>query len=463
MPGGGPARTRQPVGRPRSMFERVRVVPKALPQKKMKPITGLLWIFIYSMAVSLSFDRHSYGALFDFHREISDDKAGYMVYLPAAFCYRFEARAFPQGIDVKAGSGFQLHLATNKVETKYPYGVALLQAPFWGVAQGLSADKSGFSAASHTAIDVAGASYLVLGLWLLFSTLRRHFSWLAVVLTLIWLTLGTNLWYYGVVEIGMSHVYSFFAFALLLRLLGRAHIPDWGRRAGLGWEVVGIAATLGLISILRPLNLLLALPLLLWPAQAAGQWRAQVRGLLRWRHAGVLLAAVAICWVPQLLYYNYARGSYLVYSYGQEGFPYVFSPRLAEVWFAPNNGAFLYNPLLLLVLLPGSWLLARRAGWWSGLAGLTWLVASYLYAAWWAYSLGCGYAGRGFVELYPVLAWPLAALTENLLTYRRWAVASLCILLVVYNMRVSFNFDRCFYGKGDWDWTAYRALLHRKQ
>jgi hypothetical protein len=428
----------------------------------MRYLRLLAWMLVSWVAISQSFDRHRDTALDNFLNEISGDKGGYMVYLPATFCYGFEARRFPAGVDKAVGGGFQLNLATNVVETKYPYGVALLQAPFWAVAQALSADKSGFSTAVRKSVDVAGVSYLVAGLLLLAATLRRRFARPVVGLTLVLLVLGTNLFYYGVIESGMSHVYSFFAFALLLWLLSRAHVAEWSQLgAGRGREILAVAAALGLIATLRPFNLVLAAPLLLWPAQPTENLAARLRGLLHWRTIGIVAGVVAAFWVPQMLYYHYARGSYWVYSYGQEGFPYVLAPRLAEVWFAPNNGAFLYNPLLLLVLGPGIWLLGRnRSWWWSGLAGGVWVLASYLYAAWWAYALGCSYGGRAFVDLYAVLAWPLAALAENVLARRRWLVGALCVVLVAYNLRLSDRFYRCFYGKGDWDWHGYREILN---
>lgn len=58
-----------------------------------------------------------------------------------------------------------------------------------------------------------------------------------------------------------------------------------------------------------------------------------------------------------------------------------------------------------------------------------------------------------------MLAWPLAAVVAHTLGRRRWVLGALCVLLVAYNLRVSLRFDRCFYGKHDWDWDAYKALL----
>ncbi|WP_188558832.1 hypothetical protein [Hymenobacter glacieicola] len=193
----------------------------------------------------------------------------------------------------------------------------------------------------------------------------------------------------------------------------------------------------------------------------AEQGRRQLRGIFQVRVVGLLLVAGVVLWLPQLAYYHYLHGSWLTYSYGQEGFPNLLTPKLAELWAAPKNGSFLYNPVLLL-LLPGTLVLFRTAPRQAALAFGTWAVASYLYAAWWDYALGCGYAGRGFVELYVLLAWPIAALMAYLLAPPRWvqgAAATFVVLCLAYNMRLSLQFDRCFYGTHAWDWSAYYSLL----
>ncbi|UOQ76109.1 hypothetical protein MUN84_16105 [Hymenobacter sp. 5516J-16] len=382
------------------------------------------------------------------------------MYLPAAFVYHFNARAFPDSVDKATGNGFRLNRATGKVETKYSYGVALLEFPFWVVARSLTTDTTGFSKAEHKAINVASATYFVLGLWLLSTALRRQFTGTATWLTVAILVLGTNLWYYGIIETGMSHVYSFFAFALLLYLLTRRQALAWYKPSASLGSIAAIAATIALISVLRPLNAVLALPLLLWPTNDQ-QWPAQLKGLFQVRVVGLLVVAGIVLWLPQLAYYHYLHGSWLAYSYGQEGFPNLLTPKLAELWAAPKNGSFLYNPVLLL-LLPGTLVLFRTAPRQAVLVFGMWAVASYLYAAWWDYALGCGYAGRGFVELYAPLAWPMAALLAYLLKRPRWmqGAAAACVLVcLVYNMRLSLRFDRCFYGTHAWDWPAYYALL----
>jgi hypothetical protein len=129
--------------------------------------------------------------------------------LPATFLYRFDARLFPAAIDSLTGHGFQLERTTGKVATKYPYGVALLEAPFWLAAHALQPQADGFSAAEQKSVNIAAVTFYTWGLLLLYSALRRLFERGAVIVTLLALTFGTNLWHYAFYETGMSHVYSF--------------------------------------------------------------------------------------------------------------------------------------------------------------------------------------------------------------------------------------------------------------
>ena len=421
----------------------------------------LVFLLIYGLGIFITLNRHAKSDLFNYHSEVWADKAGYFSYLPATFLYQFDARRFPADIDSLTGGGFRLNRTTGKVATKYPYGVALLEAPFWLAAHALAPQANGFSVAEQKAVNVAAATFFTWGLLLIYSTLRRLFERRTVVFTLLALTFGTNLWHYAYYETGMSHVYSFFAFAWLLRSLSQTAPQPWTARQATTYQLASIAAAVALISILRPLDLVIALPLLAWPAAPGSDWATQLRAVFRLRFLAWVASLLVLAWLPQLFYYHYLHNSWLVYSYAGEGFPHWASPQLAAIWFAPNNGSLLYNPLLGLVLLAGCWQLRRYSDRWAGLALGSWLILSYLYASWWIYSLGCGYAGRGFVDIYPVLAWPLAALlawAAALQPARRWALRLLVASLVVYNMELVWHYDRCFFGSHDWDWSAYQQL-----
>lgn len=426
------------------------------------PRARLLWfLLVYALGIFITLNRHAKAELFTYHSEVWADKAGYFCYLPATFLYQFDARRFPAAIDSLTGNGFRLHRATGLVATKYPYGVALLEAPFWLAAHALQPGASGFSEAEQKSVNIAAVTYFTWGLLLIYSTLRRFFERHTVIYTLLALTFGTNLWHYAYYETGMSHAYSFFAFAWLLWLLACPMPLGQAAPAFHTRQAASIAAALALISILRPLDLLIALPLLAWPATPDTSWQTQLRALSRLRFIAWVVGFAALAWLPQALYYHYLHGRWLIYSYAGEGFPYWARPRLVALWFAPLNGSLLYNPLLGLVVLAGCWQLQRHSLRWAGLAFGSWALLSYAYASWWIYSLGCGYAGRGFVDLYPLLAWPLAALLASTVarpTLWRRALKLLVIALVFYNMELVLHYDRCFFGSSDWDWLAYQKL-----
>ncbi|MBK6858838.1 MAG: hypothetical protein IPG95_00905 [Saprospiraceae bacterium] len=132
----------------------------------MKRIEFLVFLSIFIFLVTLALNRHSKAGLYNYHSEIYADKAGYNVYLPATFIYSFNANAFPDSIDIKTGNGFRLDKTNNKVITKYPYGVALLQAPFWLIAYFIDRDKTGYSKIFHSAVDVSAVFYLLIGIFL---------------------------------------------------------------------------------------------------------------------------------------------------------------------------------------------------------------------------------------------------------------------------------------------------------
>ena len=129
-------------------------------------IVGVLCFL--GITLFLTFNRHSKSGYFNYHSEIWADKSGYYVYLPAAFKFNFNPNNFPDSIEINTGNGFALDERNGKVITKYTYGVALMQSPFFCLAEilaePLNFEKNGFSPIYHWCINVASVFYLVIGL-----------------------------------------------------------------------------------------------------------------------------------------------------------------------------------------------------------------------------------------------------------------------------------------------------------
>ena len=428
------------------------------PQSIMKArIAYTLGIFLFSaLCIFLTFNRHSKSGYFNYHSEIWADKAGYYVYLPGALKYDFDPIAFPDSMDAKTGHGFTLDKEQGKVITKYTYGVALMQAPFYLLADAfatpLGYERNGFSPIYHWSINVASIFYLIFGLIFLKRFLARNFSNRTAILTALVVFLGTNLFYYGIDETGMSHVYSFCLFSAFLVL---SQATNYLAKTNF-WKTLAFGILVGLIVLIRPTNILFLFSFLFINATAKTEILDRIKRLLHYKQSLILVVMVALALVPQMLYWHAVGDSYFSYSYGEEGFNWL-SPKLLQTWFSPNNGLLLYAPLFLVLLLASFRFLrvSRLQGWYF--IG-TFLVLSYVFASWWNWTFGCGFGARSFVEYLALFSLPLAALINRAAQWKKVQAIGLTIvllLLVAYNLKMTYSYDGCFYGTGAWDWSAY--------
>jgi hypothetical protein len=351
---------------------------------------------------------------------IRADGLSYYVYLPALVLdhdltlRRTARRSFfntPQNIDgvqlVRTSSGQLLPFDPHGV------GVAVLMAPFFGAGDVLARltnePRDGFSWPYQAAAAASGLVYLLLGLALTASFLRRFVSRRTVVLTVLALTFGTDLFHYGTYDATYSHVYSFFLVALVLRLtLALRDRPCALTAAALG-------AGLGLVGLVRLTNLVVVLFCLLLGVQRLGDLAARGRTLLR-RLDLVAIGAVVLAalLVPQVAYWYHITGRFFVNQYSAvqpPGHLDLLDPHVFGVLFSVRKGLFFWTPLLLLAVagLP----LLRR--YWRGLlvpavvylVVQVWVVASW--SRWW---YDGAFGMRALVDALPVFALGLAALIE---------------------------------------------------
>ncbi|MFN8394155.1 MAG: hypothetical protein U0176_05710 [Bacteroidia bacterium] len=141
----------------------------AAPQRKGLWVAG--WVAFAAITLWFSFHIHSRSAPFTYKSQIFADKAGYYIYLPATFVFGFDADAVPDSLSQKVGNGF-LITDQNKIYTKYPIGVSLMQSPFFLLAHGVLSPLTGqpadgFSPVYHAMVDIAAWAYMLLGMGML--------------------------------------------------------------------------------------------------------------------------------------------------------------------------------------------------------------------------------------------------------------------------------------------------------
>lgn len=382
---------------------------------------------------------------------IWSDCEGYFAYLPAVFNLR-DVHKVPEG---------SMNARKNeKGETviKYTCGVAYFQLPFFLGAKAYC-DSHGIPESDfynrHYSRAIALAGYMAgfIGLFFLQRNLRRRrFSEPVVLLTLLCTLGGTNLFHYMTKEMGTSHVYSFMLFAFLAWQIPRA----LGKTSRINAVMLG--GVIGWITLIRPINGILALLfLLLYDVYDWSQLKDRIR-FFREHSGKVLLAAFTalLFLLPQFWYWHEMTGQWIRYSYEGESFIYWNKPKILAVLFDPQNGLFLYSPLVLLSVIGigVGWREKRNHG--PALA-LIFVLATYLFASWWAWWFGGAFGHRCYVDLYALLAFPLAGMLEKLLAIRwkaiRYAGLSLVLFLIYYGVQMSFLYNRL---PGPWDGADWR-------
>ncbi len=417
----------------------------------------VFFTLLFFLCLFLTFNKHSKDKANSYHEVIWSDAAGYYVYNPIWFIYGNDAAAFPDSVITQTGNGF--HFTGNKVITKYPSGVAILQSPFFLVshflAEPLGFEADGFSRIYSMGLFIAGIFYCCLGLYLLSKFLSGRFSpFISIAAPLLFLA-GTNLFYYSIDAPGMSHVYSFFLFSVIVYLTpaitSKGHLKHY-----LPFLICIILAVLT-----RPTNIMIILFPLLYAINKRSELVKRVK--LFMNNKILILAALflsLLITVPQLLYWYNTTGSFITYSYGDEGFSFLTAPKILEVWFSTNNGLFTYSPLLLLSIVGMVLMMLNKNREGYLYAGM-FLIISYIFGSWWCWWFGCSFGARSFIEFYAILIIPFCYLMER--SIKNKASRILLVVAIAFccylNMDMEYYYDGCFYG-GTWDLTTYLKLLN---
>lgn len=430
----------------------------------MKLLTPKIFlVLVLPLCLFLSFNKHSKDKANSYHGVIWADASGYYVYEPMWFLYGNNPNLFPDSVEVNTGYGFHFDNEKNKVITKYPSGVAILQSPFFlashFLAPHLGFEPNGFSKIYSYGLYVAGVIYCCLGLFLLSSFLMRYFSSIVSLFSPLLFLISSNLFYYSIDNPGMSHVYSFFLFSCVVYitplLIQKTNFKNFFL----------FFLCIVLITLTRPTNCIIAVFPLFYSIADKAQFFARLGMLLKpkvsWISALILSSGVAI---PQLYYWYETTGSLLTYSYRDEHFIYWNEPKFIEVWFSTKNGLFLYTPVIIISFIGIIIMLKReyQRKWESLFIVSLFVVVSYICASWWCWWFGCAFGARSFVEYYAFLVIPLAYIINEFICHRIYLYRFVLLLFIVIccyvYMDMEYYYDGCFYGE-TWDFTTYLKLF----
>lgn len=320
----------------------------------------------------------------------------------------------------------------SKSTLKMTMGMSMLYAPFFGLAHGtaklfgLQAD--GYSEIYQFGILFCALFWLSLGLFCLRSVLEKYFSQTVVILTLVAIMLGTNIDWYLFVRVGITHPFTFSLSAILLYL-----VQNWYERPNFRGAIL-MGLVMGLLALIRPVNALFSLTFLLFGLASKAAILERVKFLLgRYKMVLAIVAAGFLVILPQLIFWKLTTGSFLYYTYHDEGFHFD-HPQFYQGILGYRNGWLRYSPIMLLAILGIPFLWFRLREWF-------WVVASFIpiyifvVVSWWCWWY-IGYGNRAMIDAYALLSLPMASflamISEGKL-WRKTIAVALVVLFVSHN------------------------------
>lgn len=349
------------------------------------------------------------------------DVLSYYAYLPAAIIHHDLEFNFVGGKAVEYNDRFWLfNTPINKPAILTTMGLSFLYLPFFLLAHlfalvfGYGAD--GFSTPYAFAIIFSSLFYVVLGLIFIKKVLLRYYDKRTTSISLLLIVVATNLLYYTTFEAAFTHAYNFSLISIFIYLVIR-----WHEKSTIQNTVL-IGALAGLITLIRPTNIIVLLLLVLWDVNSWKDTKVRIMFFLRsWQLVLIMITSFIIVWLPQFIYWKVIAGSFIYYSYGSEGGSFFFdNPQIINQLFSYRKGWLLYTPIMVFALL-GIPLMRKRSKPFF-LAITIYLVAMfYVLSSWWSWWFGGGFSIRSYVDFYGVLAIPLAAFID-------WSLKSKLIL-----------------------------------
>ncbi len=360
---------------------------------------------------------------------ISWDVSGYYLYLPAALIYQdvkhvafFDSLSNQYHPGPGMGQVFK-HPSGNYV-MKYSMGQALQFLPWFLVAhllaEPLGYPADGFSLPYQAAITWGSLIVALLGLWVTRRNLLHFFSERTVAVVLLCLTFGTNYLNYTAIDGAMTHNWLFTLYSLLVfSTIQFYRTPDWRWAAAIG-------ACVGWAVLTRPTEMVSVLIPVLWGVRSLPALRERV--VFYWKNYGKMALAVAVAGAIialQPLYWHWATGEWIVYSYQDQGFSWL-KPHLTDVLFSARAGWLIYSPMLIFAVLGFFALWRQQRAIFPGIL-LFCGVFLYITAAWDIWWYGGSLGQRAMVQSYPLWVFPLAALVQWV-TARTWRSAIFALL-----------------------------------
>jgi hypothetical protein len=342
---------------------------------------------------------------------ITWDVKSYYAYLPAIFIYKDITLSFRDQKPEYAEWFWPTIAPNGNMVIVTTMGLSILYSPFFFIAHFLTqlinpGDANGFTSNYIFMLVMSTVFYVILGLLFLRKMLLRYFNEGITALILITISLGTNLFCYSTIESAMSHAYSFSLVAIFLY-----YTELWGQSSSAKNSIL-LGLTSGLITLIRPTNIIIGLLFLLWKTNSLKEIAERLKLIMKHLVKILLIILFAfIVWIPQLIYWRHITGNWFHFSYGSSAGFFFGNPQVLDVLFSFRNGLFVYTPIMLVALF-GMFLIIRTST--NALAIISYFVLNvYVISSWWCWWYGGAFGGRSFIDSYAIYAIPLGVVYQR--------------------------------------------------
>lgn len=398
-----------------------------------------------------------------------DDVLNYYIYLPSLFVHgdmTMEWTGKPES-QFERDSKF-IYVFGKGSPLKVPrmtMGMAILYSPFFLIAHFLSwisgVEMNGYNGIYSYLLGISTFFYGIMGLVFTRKILKRYFNENVIALTLITLACATNLQFYGSQKVGMSHSASYF----LIAAFTYCTIIYYDRQRWRGAVVLGLL--LGLITLVRPVNLLIALfPIIYGSSRLGGIGNNLKFFIQQWKALCIITICVFLVALPQLLFWKYTTGHFMYNSYEDQVFRWA-HPHLLDGLFSYRKGWLLYTPIMTLSLI-GMFFLRKQCREMSVVIPVVIGLVIYVMFSWWCWWYGGAFGCRPIIDYFGLLAIPLAAFLSSAILRKvtTYVMMTVIVFFSFLNFFQSMQYDKgIIHGDGmtkDAYWSVFLRMSKPK-
>jgi hypothetical protein len=204
-------------------------------------------------------------------------------------------------------------------------------------------------------------------------------------------------------------------------------VPGTGRVGERLFYSIILGLLAGIIVLIRPVNILVLLFPALIGINSVSGFTERIQN--NWKM--ILIAGVTafLILVPQFLYWKAQTGHFLFNSYMDQGKFYFLKPQIINGLFSFRKGWLIYTPVMIFAFAGFIWLKKYASG--LVIPALVFSAINiYVVYSWWCWWYGGCYGSRPMIDMYGIMAIPLAAFLQRMWTSKIWIKTITVVLLV---------------------------------